>query len=197
LVTIDINELHRVAPVVTWWAREMREPAPLFFLTEELARSTDVYAIESLDIKRSHRVLFGKDVVASLEIPMNLHRVEVERNMRDLLLKLRQHVLHAGLNEMELTAVMKRTISGAKTLLRHTLLTFGEEPPLEPKDIFARVEVLTGASAEAFGEVYDFRTTSVWTKDSFHAYDAYMHAMEKVVVALDSKVPKKEWQRVR
>ena len=93
---------------------------------------------------------------------MNLHRVEVERNMRDLLLKLRQHVLHAGLNEMELTAVMKRTISGAKTLLRHTLLTFGEEPPLEAKDIFARVEALTGASAGAFSEVYDFRTTGEW-----------------------------------
>ncbi len=197
LVSINVSELHRVAPVVRWWSQEMKEPAPLFFLTEELARSTDVYAIESLDIKRAHKLLFGKDVVADLEIPMNLHRVEVERNLRDLLLKLRQHVLHAGLNEMELIAVMKRTISGAKTLLRHTLLTFGEEPPLAAKDIFTRIGALTGASAEAFGEVYDFRTTGVWTKDSFHAYDAYMHALEKVIVAIDSKVPKKEWQRVR
>jgi predicted nucleotidyltransferase len=197
LVSINVSELHRLAPVVTWWTREMKEPAPLFFLTEELARSTDVYAIESLDIKRAHKVLFGKDVVAGLEIPMNLHRVEVERNMRDLLLKLRQHVLHAGLNEMELTAVMKKTISGAKTLLRHVLLTFGEEPPLEAKDIFARVGVLTGASVEALGEVYDFRTSGVWTKDSFHAYDEYMHSLEKVIVALDSQVPKREWQRVR
>ncbi len=135
LVTIDVNELHRLAPVVAWWTREMKEPAPLFFLTEELQNSTDVFAMESLDIKRSHKVLFGKDVVTDLEIPMNLHRVEVERNLRELLLKLRQHVLHAGRNEMELTAVLKKTISGAKTLLRHTLLTFGEEPPLEAKDI--------------------------------------------------------------
>ncbi len=76
--------------------------------------------MESLDIKRSHKVLFGKDVVTDLEIPMNLHRVEVERNLRELLLKLRQHVLHAGRNEMELTAVLKKTASRAQ---RHCCAT--------------------------------------------------------------------------
>lgn len=196
LVTINVNELHRLAPVVAWWAREMKEPAPLFFLTEELEHSTDVFAIESLDAKRSHRVLFGKDVVADLEIPMNLHRVEVERNLRELLLKLRQHVLHAGRNEMELSAVMKKTVSAVKALLRHTLLTFGEEPPLEATEIFKRVGALTGADANAFEEVSDYRNSGVWKRDSFHAYDNYMHALEKVIVALDTKVPKREWQRM-
>ena len=196
LVSIDVDELHRLAPVVAWWTRELKEPAPLFFLTEELQNSTDVFAIESLDVKRSHRVLFGKDVVANLEIPMNLHRVEVERDLRELLLKLRQHVLHAGRNEMELTAVLKKTASVAKTLLRHTLLTFGEEPPAEATDIFKRVGVLTGADAGAFAEVYDFRTTGAWKNDSLHAYNNYMHALEKVILALDTKVPKREWQRV-
>jgi hypothetical protein len=195
LVSIDVNELQRLAPVVTWWTREVKEPAPLFFLTEELASSTDVFAIESLDAKRSHRVLFGKDVVADLEIPMNLHRVEVERDLRELLLKLRQHILHAGRNEMELSAVLKKTASMAKTLLRHTLLTFGEEPPAETSDVFARVGELTGADPAAFQEVYDYRTTGDWKQDSFHAYDNYMHALEKVIVALDTKVPKREWQR--
>jgi len=32
--------------------------------------------------KKSHRVLFGRDPVADLEIPMNLHRVEVEHELR-------------------------------------------------------------------------------------------------------------------
>jgi predicted nucleotidyltransferase len=196
LVSIDVNELQRVAPVVSWWTREVKEPAPLFFLTEELASSTDVFAIESLDAKRSHRVLFGKDVVADLEIPMNLHRVEVERDLRELLMKLRQHVLHAGRNEMELTAVLKKTASVAKTLLRHTMLTFGEEPPLEVKALFDRIGVLTGAEASAFEEVYEHRTTGKWQQDSLHAYDKYMHALEKVIVALDTKIPKREWQRV-
>ena len=196
LVSIDVNELHRLAPVVAWWTKEIKEPAPLFFLTEELRNSTDVFAIESLDVKRTHRVLFGKDVVSDLEIPMNLHRVEVERDLRELLLKLRQHVLHAGRNEMELAVVLKKTASVAKTLLRHTLLTFGEEPPVEARDIFNRVGVLTGADGKAFAEVYEYRTTGSWKEDSFQAYDDYMRALQKVIVALDTKVPKREWQRI-
>ena len=63
---------------------------------------------------------------------MNLHRVQVERELRLLLLRLRQHVLHAGNNELEYTAILKKTASAALTLLRHTLLAFGEEPPAEP-----------------------------------------------------------------
>ena len=197
LVTMDVHELQRVAPVVNWWTREMKEPAPLFFLTEELHRSTDVFAIESLDLKRAHKMLFGKDPVAQLEIPMNLHRVQVERDLRMLLLRLRQHVLHVGRNELELTTVLRKTISGALTLLRHTLISFGEEPPTGASAVFARIETLTGAEAAAFQAVYDHRESGQWAKDSFAAYDGFLHALEKVIVALDRLVPKKEWQRVQ
>lgn len=196
LVTMDVHELQLLAPVVHWWTHEQEEPPPLFFLTEELHRSTDVFAIESLDIQRAHRVLFGTDPVADLVIPMNLHRVQVERDLRTLLLRLRQHVLIAGKNEMDFMTVLKKTISSAVTLLRHTLLAFGEEPPADPSALFARIAEATGADAEAFQTVYDHHEGRGMAKDSFAAYDQYIHALEKVVIALDGMVPKKEWQRV-
>jgi len=196
LVQIDLREMQLLAPAVNWWTTEMKEPAPLFFLTEELQRSTDVFAIESLDLKRSHRVLCGKDVVADLEIPMNLHRVELEHELRLLLLRLRQHAVHAGRNEMELLAIGKRSVASALTLLRHTLLACGEEPPQGAKKIFARIEALTGASAAAFARIYDLHETGLMQGDSFTAYDAFMHAVEKVVATLDGLMPKREWKRV-
>jgi hypothetical protein len=33
-------------------------------------------------------------------------------------------------------------------------------------------------------------------EDSFTVYDHYIHALEKVVIAMDRLVPKKEWKRV-
>ena len=36
LVSIDFDELQLLAPVVQWWTHEVKEPTPLFFLTEEL-----------------------------------------------------------------------------------------------------------------------------------------------------------------
>lgn len=196
LVTMDVHELQLLAPVVHWWTHEQKEPPPLFFLTEELHRSTDVFAIESLDIKRAHRVLFGIDPVADLVIPMNLHRVQVERDLRTLLLRLRQHVLLAGKNEMDYLTVLKKTISSTITLLRHTLLAFGEEPPEEPSALFARIAEVTGADVEAFQGVYDHHEGRGMVKESFAAYDQYIHALEKVIIAMDTLVPKKEWQRV-
>ena len=196
LVTIDVHELQLLAPVVLWWTREEKEPTPLFFLSEELQSSTDVFPIESLDVKRAHRVLYGSDPVGNLEIPMNLHRVQVERDLRLLLLRLRQHVLQAGKNELEYTTILKRTASGALTLLRHTLLAFGEEPPAEPYAIFERIGVVTGAEAGAFQAAYDFHEGEGLADDSFVVYDHYIHALEKVVNAMDRLVPKKEWKRV-
>lgn len=196
LVTIDVHELQLLAPVVLWWTREEKEPTPLFFLTEELQSSTDVFPIESLDLKLSHRVLFGTDPVAKIEIPMNLHRVQVERDLRLLLLRLRQHVLHAGKNELEYRTILKKTASGAMTLLRHTLLAFGEEPPAEPATIFARVAEVTGTEAAAFQAAYDFHEGQELPADTFMVYDHYIHALEKVVNAMDRLVPKKEWKRV-
>ena len=197
LVDLSFTELQQLAPVVAWWTQEQKEPAPLFFLTEELRKSTDVFAVESLDVQRSHRVLYGNDVVAELEIPMNLHRVQVEHALRLLLLQLRQHVLLVGRNELELNAVLDKTISGTVTLLRHALLAFGEEPPATPKEIFARVGTVTGADAGAFEEVFEHRKNKTWKEDTFKAYGDYLRALEKVIVALDGLVPKKEWQRVQ
>lgn len=197
LVTMDVNELQRLSPVVKWWTHEMHEPAPLFFLTEELRRSTDVFAIESLDIQRSHKVLFGENVVKDLEIPMNLHRVEVEHELRMLLLRLRQHVIHAGHNEMEMGKALKKSFSGTMTLLRHTLLAFGEEPPASAVQVFERIEGVTGASAKAFQGVHAYREVGSVEEDLFHTYDHYLRALEKVIVALDGILPKKEWKRVQ
>lgn len=197
LVTMNVHELQLLAPVVKWWTLEQKEPPPLFFLTEELQRSTDVFAIESLDLQRSRRVLYGLDPVAGLVVPMNLHRVQVERDLRLLLMRLRQHVLLAGKNEIEYTAVLKKSISSAMTLLRHTLMVFGEEPPAEPAELLERIFETTGADAVAFQTIYDHREGRGLEKDSFVAYDHYIHALEKVIIALDAAVPKHEWKRVR
>jgi predicted nucleotidyltransferase len=196
LVTMDVHELQLLAPVVHWWTRDEKEPPPLFFLTEELQRSTDVFAIESLDLQRAHRVLYGKDPVTDLQVPMNLHRVQVERDLRLLMMRLRQHVLLAGKNELEYTAILKRSDSTSLVLLRHTLLDFGEEPPAEHSKLFERIAALTGADAGSFQDVHDFREGRKLEKDVFHIYDGYIRALEKVIIAMDGLVPKKEWQRV-
>src|SRR5947209_10368805 len=71
LRSLSVEELGRLAQVVKWWCVEQKEPAPLFFTKNELRHAADVFAIEILDMQQGRRVLYGKDVVAEIEVPMN------------------------------------------------------------------------------------------------------------------------------
>jgi len=197
LRSASVSELARVAPVVRWWCKDQREPAPLFFTAEELRQSADVFAIELLDMQKGHRVLFGRDVVADIAVPMNLHRIQVEHDLRTLMLKLRQHFLLATANEAELKAVMAKSISSALALLRHTLIAYSEEPPSAPREVFARIARLTGAEAAAFETLLELRESDKHVDDIPRVYGRYLNALDKVTSALDNILPKKEWRRAR
>ena len=195
LRSVAARELTRVTPVVRWWSKDHNEPAPLFFTAEELRQSADVFSIELLDMQKSRRVLYGADVVAGVPVPMNLHRVEVEHDLRTLLLKLRQHFLLTGQKESELRTVEAKSSSSVLALLRHTLIAFDEEPPATAPEVFARVAALTGADAEAFTVAFKLRDRHAHVDDIVRTYGQYLNALTVVVSALDKRVPKQEWHR--
>jgi hypothetical protein len=197
LHALSVEELGRLAPAVRWWCSEQQEPAPLFFAREELKHAADVFAIEILDMKRGRRVLFGADLVADIEVPMNLHRVQIEHDMRTTLLKLRQHYLRTPGDSKELAPVLRKSFSGVLTLLRHAIIAFGEEPPVAAHDILARAAALTGASMAAFEALLKLRETGEFHGEIVPVYGAYLKALEKTLDALEHHFPKREWQRVK
>ena len=197
LRSLTVEELGRLAHVVKWWCVDQQEPAPLFFTRDELREAADVFAIEILDMKHGRRVLFGKDLVADIEVPMNLHRVQIEHDLRTLVLKLRQHYLRAPGNAKELAPVLRKSFSGALTLLRHTVIAFGEEPPVAPRDIIARTAALTGSNAADFDALLKLRETGEFHGEIVPVYGAYLKALDKISCALDKQLPKRQWQRVK
>ena len=62
---------------------------------DEMRRSADVFSIEFLDMRRHYRLLWGEDVLKTLEIPMRLHRAQVEYELREKTILLRQRLLMA------------------------------------------------------------------------------------------------------
>jgi len=196
LRSLRATDLARVSAVVKWWTTAQHQAAPLFFAFAELRQSADVFAIELLDMQQSHRVLYGSDVIAGISVPMNLHRVQVEHELRTLLLKLRQHLLREAGNPHELGAVLAKSFSSALTLLRHALIAFQEQPPNAANDVFVRIAALTATNASAFEAVQRLREAkSLDTNIVLSVYDAYLAALEKVIAALDHHLPKHQWQR--
>jgi hypothetical protein len=189
-------ELARIAAVVRWWSADQREPAPHIFTREELARSADVFSIELFDIARHHKVLFGQDPVADIDIPMNLHRVQVEHELRTVLQKLRTQYLRFHEDEPRLREVYEQSISSVTALLRHFLIALGEDANGGHSHVYQRVAELTGADAGAFELGHQLRENHPATEIA-RAYGKYLGAIETVAHSLDTLVPKHEWQRVK
>ena len=115
--------------VLHWWSHEEKLRPPTIMTLQELRESADVFAIEMLDIQGSHKTLHGEDVVGGIEVPMNLHRVEVEHDLRTTLLRLRNHLLLTSDGDEELKLVLAKSVTSVLTLFRHALIALGENPP--------------------------------------------------------------------
>jgi predicted nucleotidyltransferase len=189
-------DLARLARVIHWWSGDLKEPPPQFFTPDELRRAADVFSVELLDIAQSHKVLFGSDPIADLEVPMNLHRIEIEHDLRALLQKLRIHFVHYSENEAELREVYAKSISSMTVLLRHVLIAFGEDIPSDRNHVYRRIEELTGADASSFELGRALRENHPYTEIQ-RAFGKYLEAVSAVIQALDALVPKHEWQRLK
>ncbi len=187
--------LARLSPAATWWARK-GHPTPLIFSQEELRRASDVFAIELLDIKAHHHILWGQDVLASLEVPMSQHRLQVERELRTNLLRLRQHYLAVRGDNKALLRLMTESLSSFAALFRHALIALSEREP-EPaslshrkREIIDGLAKLLGFDPSGFYTVLDVREgkLSPGQIDVPSTFHAYLQAVERVTNEVDERL---------
>ena len=197
LTHLDANSFPPIAAVFKWWSHEEKLRPPMTMTLEELRESADVFAIELIDIQRSHRTLFGQDIVAAIEVPMNLHRVEVEHELRTTLLRLRHHLLLNPDNEEELRAVLAKSVSTVLTLFRHALMLLGKDGPHAKPQLLELAGEVFGFDVTPLQKVLALRNEGRQAEDLRGLYHAYMNAIQRVAHELDARVPKRQLQKVQ
>jgi hypothetical protein len=181
--------------VLNWWSHQEKLRPPTIMTLEELRESADVFAIEMLDIQGSHKTLHGTDVVSDIQVPMNLHRVEVEHELRTTLLRLRNHLLLTNDGDEELNLVMAKSVTSVVTLLRHALIALGENPPHAKPQVVAHAAEVFGFKEQPVRAVLELRSRGHAVDNVRDLYHAYMDAILTVAHGLDIKVPKRHWQK--
>jgi predicted nucleotidyltransferase len=139
----DLESLHAISE---WWIKKGNHP-PLIFTRDELNRSADVFAIELLDMKSSHRILFGPDFLTDLEVPLHLHRLQVERELRTNWLRLRQAIIAAPLTEKSHLALMTNSLSTFCSLFRHAVFALGAKIPANKREAITAAAALTNSAS--------------------------------------------------
>jgi predicted nucleotidyltransferase len=193
LEELDPQALAVLSPAATWWARK-GHPTPLIFSLDELRRASDIFALEFIDIKAHRRILWGQDIFASLEIPMGLHRVQVERELRTGLLKLRQRYLAAPSDNKGVLALMTESVSSFASLFRHALLALdeytAERLPHRKREIIGSLAKLLDFDASPFYTVLDIREGKLkpGQVDVPSTFRGYLQGVERVTNEVDERL---------
>jgi hypothetical protein len=182
----SFGALQALAPVAKWWERQ-KQPAPLCMTGKELARSTDVFTIELLDMQQHHRVLFGEDVVQGLRISMHVHGVQVEYELREKLILLRQQVLLASGNNSRLWDLLLRSVPSFGTLFRHALIALGDASQPGRREAVLALSKRVEFDPSAILQALDVREHKADPKkiDIGDLVARYLAAIEKVTAAVD------------
>jgi len=182
----SFKSLEALSPAAKWWDKQ-KQPPPLCMTRQELLRSTDVFTIELLDMLQHHRALFGEDVLVNLQIPDDLHRVQVEYELREKLILLREHILLALGSESRLWDLLLRSAPSFSTLFRHSRIALGERTPISRRDAVQALAQRLGFDSSAMSQVLDVREGKTDRK-KIEVRDLaarYLASIEKVTAAVD------------
>lgn len=185
--------LKAVAPAVEWWMRQ-KHPLPLLLTRQELERSADVFSIELLDMQQRHRVLHGEDVLQGLKIPMHFHRAQLEYELRQKTILLRQRLLLVSGNKNRLWDLLLGSLSTFATLFRHALVAMGDTAPRSKREGIEALAVRIQLDASAFLQLLDIREMKADRKqlDVTDVASRYLTAVQQVTAAVDTMLDSTE-----
>jgi len=160
----DAARLELLHGPVEWWIHRGQR-APLVFTLEELRRSADVFAIELLDMKSRHRILYGENFLGEISVPLGAHSLQVERELRTDWLRLRQAILAAPKRPKVHLELMMSSFSTFAALFRHALIALGEAPGETKREAIDRVAKFAGSDPAAFHAILAVREGTLKESD--------------------------------
>ncbi len=186
LTRVTPAELAAAESLFLWW-RETGSPAPLLLTPHELASSTDCFAIEFHDIRASHRILYGSDLVSTLAIDDSFHRAQVEHDLRAKLLRLRQKAGGLLSNPDLLRRLLLASLSTFCVLFRHALLLHGVAAPTRKREILALSRATFAIDPAPFELLLDVREGRRKPRDlnPGDLLAPYLAAITQVIDAVD------------
>ena len=128
LDTYEIPALNAVAVLARPLSRHRISP-PLLVTPFYIDRSRDVFGVEFLDFQLSHETILGEDPFAPMQFDKHAIRLQCERELKAMLVRLRQGYIVAGADRRMVRDILISTAKGLTPLLRALLwLTDADRP---------------------------------------------------------------------
>jgi hypothetical protein len=114
------ESLNSMASLAKPMSRKKLSP-PLLMTQSYIERSQDVFGVEFLDFQLTHETIMGNDPFASLSFDKKDVRLQCERELKAMLIRLRQGYIAAAANKKLVRDILISTAKGMAPLLRAML----------------------------------------------------------------------------
>jgi len=186
---LELPELKILSKPTRAWVRA-GNPPPLLFTIERLKKSADVFPIELLDMKESHVVLFGDDVLEHVQVSTENLRLELEHELKGKLIQLRERFLTTPTRPRAIADLLINSLSTFLVLFRAALRLFQDNIPAKKMEALKALSIHIQCDPVVFETVQSIKEgrEKIRGHDIIDLYDRYLRGVENVVDAVDKYI---------
>ncbi len=162
--------------------------APLFLTREHIETSLDVFPIEFLDMKENYCLLYGADILATLEIKGEHVRLFCEQQIKGKLIRIRQAYLEVGLKKKGMEALLKESLNSFIPVFRNLIRLKGNQPPAGKEEIIKQLCREFELDENVFLPVYKDTSNDekIANQDIIVFLEKFLDQIKKLAVGVDS-----------
>ncbi|MDA8086855.1 MAG: hypothetical protein M0Z75_09165 [Nitrospiraceae bacterium] len=151
---MDLQTIRRLAPIGRAHAKKRISP-PLLMTEKHIEDSIDVFPVEFLNFRLVHLAVYGEDIFGRLQIDRKDLRLQCERELKVMLVGLRQGYLSMLEDQRRMTEAFFRSIKSYIPLMRGLIHLLGKEPPVAAAEVIGTLSKMTGVNTYVFSKVHE------------------------------------------
>ena len=136
--TLTAENLYAISKPVKKWVKA-KNPLPVVMTNDEWYSSFDVYAIEYSDMKDNYKLIYGEDLVNTVNINKYYLILQCEAELKSLLLKYKNNFLMNIRSDREMKKVLDKVIKTLLVIFRAVLRLHDCNVPYRAVDIIDSV----------------------------------------------------------
>ena len=129
--------------------RKKRISPPLLMTESYIEQSLDVFGVEFLDFQLTHQTILGDDPFEALTFDKKDVRLQCERELKAMLIRLRQGYIASAANKKLVRDVLIATAKGLAPFLRAMLWLKDIERPAKAESSFSKAAELFSVNLES------------------------------------------------
>jgi hypothetical protein len=161
--------------------------APLLMTPEHIERSRDVFGIELLNFQLTHQTILGEDPFAELAFAKTDVRLQCERELKAMLIRLRQGYIAAAANKKLVRDILTSAAGSLIPLLQAMLWLKDIERPSCTEPVFAKAAEDFSIEPKPFVMARKLRhkKTRPQESDITAAFESIYSAVDQLAVIVD------------